>query len=69
VIGKQAALAAGRDRPAVRKKWFVWSRSHPAAGKNRNVASMDERRTARIVGLSLGAIFATVLVLNALAGF
>jgi hypothetical protein len=30
---------------------------------------MDERQTARIVGLSLGAIFAAALVLNALAGF
>jgi tetrahydromethanopterin S-methyltransferase subunit F len=29
---------------------------------------MDERRTARIVGLTLGAIFAAVLVLNAFAG-
>jgi hypothetical protein len=29
---------------------------------------MDERRTARIVGLSLGGIFAAVLVLNALTG-
>jgi tetrahydromethanopterin S-methyltransferase subunit F len=30
---------------------------------------MDERRTARVVGLSLGVIFAAVLVLNALASF
>jgi hypothetical protein len=30
---------------------------------------MDERHAARIFGLSLGAIFAAVLVLNAFAGF
>jgi tetrahydromethanopterin S-methyltransferase subunit F len=30
---------------------------------------MDERRTARLVGLALGMIFACVLVLNALAGY
>jgi len=32
-------------------------------------AAMDERRTARLVGLALGMIFACVLVLNALAGY
>jgi tetrahydromethanopterin S-methyltransferase subunit F len=30
---------------------------------------MDERQTARFVGLALGMIFACVLVLNALAGY
>jgi hypothetical protein len=30
--------------------------------------AMDERRTARLVGLALGGLFACVLVLNALAG-
>jgi len=30
---------------------------------------MSERRTAHIVGLSLGALFAVLLVLNALASF
>jgi hypothetical protein len=30
---------------------------------------MDERNTARLFGLALGAIFAGMLVLNAFAGF
>jgi len=63
-------LPAAGARGAWQEKRRVCASGYIApAGESVSSPAMDERQTARFVGLALGIIFACVLVLNALAGY
>ncbi len=47
----------------------VVSALHRDSSRSGSIALMDERQTARLIGLALGLIFGSMLVLNALASF
>jgi hypothetical protein len=70
--GKNARIrppAAGRAWPLKEKRRVCASGYIAPAAESVSCSAMDERQTARLVGIALGMIFACVMVLNALAGY